>query len=69
VPGAAAAGGALSIVEASTSRIKFAAGAYTGALDSTPSSMAVFLYYLNVSEEQYCYLQAGPLLAGDLMAA
>jgi hypothetical protein len=51
---AAAAGGALSIVEASTSRIKFAAGAYTGALDSTPSSMAVFPYYLNVSQEQYC---------------
>jgi hypothetical protein len=46
---AAAAGGALSIVEATTSRVKFAAGAYTGALDSSPSSMAVFLYYLNVS--------------------
>lgn len=31
-------------------RVKFAAGAYTGALDSSPSSMAVFLYYLNVSD-------------------
>ncbi|WIA15039.1 hypothetical protein OEZ85_001740 [Tetradesmus obliquus] len=47
-------GGALSIVEASTTRVKFAAGAYTGALDSSPSSMAVFLYYLNLGVSGSC---------------
>lgn len=44
------AAGALSIVEVSHKRVKFAAGAYVGTLE-TPEQMAVFLYYLDVSKD------------------
>jgi hypothetical protein len=44
----AAAAGSLSVVEVGPKRVKFAAGAYVGTLE-TPEQMAVFLYYLDVS--------------------
>lgn len=41
--------GALSIVEVSGGKVKFAAGAYMGDLEYSPEQMAVFLFYLDVS--------------------
>lgn len=43
-----AAAGSLSVVEVGKKRVKFAAGAYVGTLE-TPEQMAVFMYYLDVS--------------------
>ena len=47
-----AAAGSLSVVEVGPKRVKFAAGAYMGTLE-TPEQMAVFLYYLDVSEKYH----------------
>eukprot|EP00775_Hariotina_reticulata_P006616 gene6616-6844_t len=46
-------GGALSVIESSTTRTKFAAGAYVGSLE-VPEQMAVFVYYLDNQKPGSC---------------
>jgi hypothetical protein len=54
-----AAAGSLSVVEVGPKRVKFAAGAYVGTLE-TPEQMAVFLYYLDVSRQWHSSYRSCP---------